>query len=85
MRHIKALFIRLWVWLTPQAAKHKIQSDFMRQMVSSPPRFGQLTQPLLRRIFPGEALRGLIQVEHLPAAAAARVVYDPDPVNKEEP
>jgi hypothetical protein len=83
MRHIKALFIRFWVWLTPQAAKHKIQSDFMRQMVSSPPRFGQLTQPLLRRIFPGEALRGLIQVEPLPPAA--RMVYDPDPVNKEEP
>ena len=82
MRHIKALFIKLWVWLTPQAAKHQIQSDFMRQMVSSPPKFGQLTQPLVRRINYGETLRGMIQVEPLPAAA--QMIYDPDPVDNEE-
>ena len=81
MRHIKALFIKLWVWLTPQAAKNQIQSDFMRQMVSSPPRFTQFTQPLLRRINYTEAMRGMIQVEPLPAAA--QLIYDPDPSPEE--
>jgi len=79
IRTIKTAFINLWVWLTPQAAKHKIQSDFMRAMVdpNRRPKFGQLSQPLLRRISYGAVAQSMIQVEPLPAAA--RVIYDPDP------
>jgi hypothetical protein len=50
-------------------------------MVDSNPSFGQLTQPLVRRINYGEVARGMIQVEPLPAAA--KLIYDPDPSPEE--
>jgi hypothetical protein len=82
IRTIKALFIRLWVWLTPQAAKNAIQADFMRQMAGYKPSFGQISQPLVRRFDYGDIGRKIFQVEPLPAAA--QVIYDPDPVNNEQ-
>lgn len=66
VRKIKNALIRLWVWLTPQAVKDRINSEFMRQMAIGQPRFGQVTFPLVRRINYGSVAQSLIQVEPLP-------------------
>lgn len=70
-RAIKNFFVDLWVWLTPRAAKYKIQSEFMRQMTDPDrrPRFAQLAHPLRRRVDYGALGRSMIQVEKLPEAA----------------
>jgi len=68
MRRIKAAFIKFWVWITPQAAKHQIQSDFMRQMVdpNRPKIASNLTAPLRTRVDYGAVGRSVFQTQKLP-------------------
>jgi len=67
MRRIKTAFINFWVWITPQAAKNQIQSDFLQGMMNPnrKPRFASLTQPLRTRIDYGAVGRSVFQVQKL--------------------
>jgi hypothetical protein len=85
LRTIKTLLIRLWVWLTPRAAKYQIQSDFMRAMTdpNRPKIATNLTQPLRRRPDYGGIGRSMIQVEPLPPGALP--IYDKEPTDGNAP
>lgn len=77
LRAIKNAFVRLWVWLTPRAAKNQIEADLLERMRTGAgrPRFAQhLSQPLVRRVFPSQVVGNLIQVQPLPEGA--RPIYD---------
>jgi hypothetical protein len=75
LRAIKKLLIRLWVWLTPQAARNQITSEFMREVVRNPPKFASnVTQPLFRRVSYPDAIGKMFQVQRLPPGALP--IYD---------
>ena len=78
IRTIKNALIKLWVWLTPQAVKNRITSEFLREMVKRPKLASNLTQPLVRRVSYPDAISKMIQVEPLPEGA--RPIYDREPI-----
>jgi len=63
--YLRNLYIRLWIWLTPEFAKEQIVSTWMRNQVKLPPKFANLTQPLVRRVFPSQIAGELFPIQKM--------------------